>query len=62
MGIVGTDGYQNETTQTAAAESGSANLDVPGAATGVHDFCTVTIYDTSGKPIASTQASLTFGQ
>lgn len=62
MGIVGTDGYHNETTQTAAAESGSANLDVPGAATGVHDVCTVTIYDTNGNPIASTQASLTFGQ
>ena len=61
MGIVGTDGYKNETTQTAAAESGYANLDVPGAATGVHDVCTVTIYDTSGNPIASTQASLTFG-
>lgn len=62
MGIVGTDGYHNETTQTVAAESGSANLDVPGAATGVHDVCTVTIYDTNGNPIASTQASLTFGQ
>lgn len=62
MGIVGTDGYHNETTQTAAAESGSANLDVPGAATGVHDVCTVKIYDTNGQLIASTQASLTFGQ
>ena len=62
MGIVGTDGYHNETTQTTAAESGSANLDVPGAATGVHDVCTVKIYDTNGQLIASTQASLTFGQ
>lgn len=62
MGIVGTDGYHNETTQTAAAESGSANLDVPGAAAGVYDVCTVKIYDTNGQLIASTQASLTFGQ
>lgn len=62
MGIVGTDGYHDEITQAVTAESGSANLDVPGAETGVHDVCTVTIYDTNGKPIASTQASLTFGQ
>ena len=62
MGIVGTDGYHNETTQTAAAESGSANLDVPGAAAGVYDVCTVKIYDTNGQLITSTQASLTFGQ
>lgn len=62
MGIVGTDGYHNEITQTVAAESGSANLDVPGAAAGVYDVCTVKIYDTNGQLIASTQASLTFGQ
>ena len=62
MGIVGTDGYHDEKTQTVVAESGSANLDVPGAQTGVHDVCTVKIFDTNGQLIASTQASLTFGQ
>ena len=62
MSIVGTDGYNDEVTQTVAAESGVAYLHVPGAATGVHDVCAVTIYDPNGDPIASTQASLTFGQ
>lgn len=60
MGIVGTDGYTDEITQTVENESGKAELHVPGAATGVIDVCTITIILPTGEEISS-KASLVFG-
>lgn len=60
MSIVGTDGYTNSETSTVSTSSGTAELYVPGAATGVYDVCKVVITPEYGTPITMT-ASLVFG-
>lgn len=60
MSIVGTDGYQDSETSVINDTSGTAELYVPGAETGVRDVCKVEIKSTSGETITMT-ASLMFG-
>lgn len=62
MSIVGTDGYQDSKTITISGDQGSyeATLSVPGAATGVHDQCTVTMVTPDGSKYTK-NASLVFG-
>lgn len=60
MSIVGTDGYSNSRTSKVTNTSGTAELYVPGAETGVKDVCKVVITPTEGKQITMT-ASLMFG-
>ena len=60
MSIVGTDGYSNIETSTVNATSGTAELWVPGAETGVRDVCEIIITPPYGQSIIMT-ASLMFG-
>jgi hypothetical protein len=60
MSIVGTDGYKNSQTTTINTTSGTANLYVPGAATGVKDICSIVITPPYGESVSMT-ASLMFG-
>lgn len=62
MSIVGTDGYQDSKTITISGDQGSyeATLSVPGANTGVHDQCTVTMVTPDGSKYTK-NASLVFG-
>lgn len=60
MSIVGTDGYTDSISQvTNESKSFTATLDVPGAASGVYDECTITITTPDGKTYTKT-ASLIF--
>ena len=60
ISVVGTDGYKDSTSQIVVSRDGKASLDVPGAAAGVQDVCSVKIYDPNGNEIASSVASLKF--
>lgn len=62
MDIIGTDGYTNSQTSTISTGQNlnyKATLDVPGAATGVKDVCTVTAVTPNGETITK-KASLIF--
>lgn len=60
MSIVGTDGYKDSITSFIDEASGTAELYVPGAATGVKDVCKVEITPPNGETIVMS-ASLMFG-
>ena len=62
MDIIGTDSYTNSQTSTVGTGeniSYRATLDVPGAASGVKDVCTVTVVTPNGETV-SKKASLVF--
>lgn len=61
LGISGSDGYSDTSTQTVGqAESQSFTLSVPGAASGVRDVVTIQV-ERGGAVVASRTASLVFG-
>lgn len=62
MDIIGTDGYTDKETYAIGIDSNisyTAKLNVPGAASGVKDVCTVTIITPSGETVTK-KASLVF--